>query len=87
MLFLSFLSQKTWLREFLRPEVILSRSYQRKCSYDNLTLKLHQEKHSYPDERWLFIGRFKVGSVPAMSAALEAFKKISKSIMNMMQGL
>ena len=87
MLFLSFLSQKTWLREFLRPEVILSRSYQRNCSYDNLTLKLHQEKHSYPDERWLFIGRFKVGSVPAMSAVLEAFKKISKSIMNMMQGL
>ena len=45
------------------------------CNYDNLTLKLHQEKHSYPDERWLFIGRFKVGSVPAMSAVLEAFKK------------
>ena len=57
------------------------------CSYDNLTLKLHQEKHSYPDERWLFIGRFKIGSVPAMSAVLEAFEKISKSIMNMMQGL
>ena len=57
------------------------------CNYDNLMLKLHQEKRSYPDERWLFIGRFKVGSVPAMSAVLEAFKKISKSIMNMMQGL
>ena len=45
------------------------------CNYDNLTLKLHQEKRSYPDERWLFIGRFKVGSVPGMSAALEASKK------------
>ena len=22
------------------------------CSYDNLTLKLHQKKGSYPDERW-----------------------------------
>ena len=29
--------------------------------YDNLTLKLHHEKRIYPDERWLFIGRFKVG--------------------------
>ena len=26
------------------------------CNYDNLTLKLHQEKHSHPNERWLFIG-------------------------------
>ena len=56
------------------------------CNYDNLTLKLHQEKGSYPDERWLFIGRFKVGSVPGMSVALEASKKVSKSIMSMMQG-
>ena len=44
-------------------------------NYDNLTLKLHQGKRSYPDEGWLFIGRFKVGSVPGMSAALEASKK------------
>ena len=81
MLFLSFLSQKTWLREFLRPEVILSRSYQRNCSYDNLTLKLHQEKHSYPDERWLFIGRFKAGSVLGRGVfLLAASKKVSKSI-------
>ena len=56
------------------------------CNYGNLTLKLHQEKRSYPDERWLFIGRFKVGSVPGMSVALEASKKVSKSIMSMMQG-
>ena len=56
------------------------------CNYDNLTLKLHQEKRSYPDERWLFIGRFKVGSVPGMSVALEASKKVSKSIISMMQG-
>ena len=55
-------------------------------NYDNLTLKLHQEKRSYPDERWLFIGRFKVGSVPGMSVALEASKKVSKSIISMMQG-
>ena len=55
-------------------------------NYDNLTLKLHQEKRSYPDERWLFIGRFKVGSVPGKSVALVASKKVSKSIMSMMQG-
>ena len=30
--FLSFLSQKTYPGEFVRPEVILSRSYLRKCS-------------------------------------------------------
>ena len=29
------------------------------CNFDNLTLKLHQEKRSYTDERWLFIGRIK----------------------------
>ena len=51
------------------------------CNYDNLTLKLQQEKRSYPDERRLFIG-----SVPGMSVALEASKKISKSIISMMQG-
>ena len=45
-------------------------------NYDNLTLKLHQEKRSYPDERWLFIGRFKVGSVPGKSVALVASKVI-----------
>ena len=45
------------------------------CSYDNLTLKVHQEKRSYPDETWLFIGRFKVGSVPATNVVLEASKK------------
>ena len=56
------------------------------CNYDNLTLKLHQGKRCYPDEGWLFIGRFKVGSVPGMSVALEASKKVSKSIMSMMQG-
>ena len=56
------------------------------CNYDNLTLKLHHEKHSYPDERYLFIGRFKAGSVPGKSAALVASKKVSKSIMSMMQG-
>ena len=48
------------------------------CNYDNLTLKLHQEKRSNPDEGWLFIGRFKVGSVPGMSVALEAFNKSIK---------
>ena len=45
------------------------------CNYDNLTLKLHQEKRSYPDEGRLFIGRFKVGSVPGMSVAPEACPK------------
>ena len=39
-------------------------------NYDNLTLKLHQENRSYPNERVLFIGRFKVGIVPGKSAAL-----------------
>ena len=45
------------------------------CNYDNLTLKLHQKKRNYPDEGWLFIDRFKVGSVTGMSAALVASKK------------
>ena len=56
------------------------------CNYDNLTLKLHREKRSYPDERWLFISRFKVGRVPGKSGALVASKKVSKSIMTMIQG-
>ena len=56
------------------------------CNYDNLTLILHHKKRSYPDERWLFIGRFKVESVPGKSVALVASKKVSKSIMSMMQG-
>ena len=42
------------------------------CNYENLLLKLHQEKRSYPDEGQIFIGRFKVGSIPGMSVALEA---------------
>ena len=56
------------------------------CIYDNLSLKLHQEKRSYPHERLLFIGRFKVGGVLEKSVALVASKKVSKSIMSMMQG-
>ena len=55
------------------------------CNFDNLTLKLYQEKLNYPDEGWFFIGRFKVGSVPRMSVAPEASKKVSKFIMSMMQ--
>ena len=43
-------------------------------NFGNLTLKLHQEKRSYP-EGWFFIGRFKVGSEPGKSIAFEAFKK------------
>ena len=43
-------------------------------NYDNLILKLHQKKRSYLDEGWLFIGRFKVGSVPGMSVVLVASK-------------
>ena len=46
------------------------------CNYDNLILKLHQEKRTYPDKGWLFISRFKVGSVPGMSVALEASKRV-----------
>ena len=56
------------------------------CNDDNLTLKSRQEKCSYPDEGRIFIGRFKNGRVPGMSVALEASKKVSKSIMSMMQG-
>ena len=43
-----------------------------------MTLKFYQKKCSYPDEGWLFIGRFKVGSVPGISVALEASKKSIK---------
>ena len=46
------------------------------CYYDNL--KLLQGKHCYPDEGWLFIGIFKVGSVLGMSVVLEASKKSIK---------
>ena len=53
------------------------------CNYDNLTLKLNRKKRNYPDERWLFIGRFKVGSVPGISVVLVASKKVS--IMSTMQ--
>ena len=56
------------------------------CNYDNPTLKLPQGKRCYPDKGWLFIGKFKVGSVPRISVTLEASKKVSKSIMRMMQG-
>ena len=45
------------------------------CNYVILTLKLHQEKRSYPDERWVFIGRFKVGSELGKTVALVASKK------------
>ena len=47
-------------------------------NYDNLTLKLHQGKCSYPDEGWLFIGSFKVGSVAGITVALKASKKSIK---------
>ena len=46
-------------------------------NYDNLTLKLHQGKRSYIDEGWLFICRFKVGSVPGIR--VEASKKYQNS--------
>ena len=36
------------------------------CNHDNSSLKLLQKKNSYLDEGWLFIGSFKVGSVPGM---------------------
>ena len=47
-------------------------------NYDNLTLKLQHGKRSYPDEGWLFIGRFKARSVPGISIALKASKKSIK---------
>ena len=49
------------------------------CNYDNLTQKLHQKKRCYPEEGWRFKGRFKVGSVPEMTVALDASKKSIKS--------
>ena len=48
------------------------------CNYNNLTLKLRHKKRSYLDERWLFIGRFKVGSAPGRSVTLVASKKVIK---------
>ena len=42
-------------------------------------------KTQVPDEGSLFIDRIKVGSVPGMSIALVASKKVSKSIMSMIQ--
>ena len=55
----------------------------------NSKLDLCQERvlPSYPDETWLFIGKFKIGPVPGKSVALVvASKKVSKSVMSMMQG-
>ena len=49
------------------------------CNYDNLTLELHHEKCSYPDERSLFIGKLKVGGVSGTSLALAASKKYENS--------
>ena len=46
------------------------------CNYENLTLKLHQEKRSHPNEKWLFIGRFKIGSVSGKSVVLVTSKKV-----------
>ena len=37
-----------------------------------------KEKRSYSDDGLLFIGRFKVGSVPGMGVALEAAKNAIK---------
>ena len=34
-------------------------------NHGNLALKLHK-KNSYLNEAWVFIGRFKVGSLPRM---------------------
>ena len=48
------------------------------CNYGNLTLNVHQDRRSYPDEGWLFIGKFKVGSLSGMSVALEVSKKSIK---------
>ena len=45
------------------------------CNCDNLALKLHQEKRSYPNERWFFSGTFKVVSVPGKSVVLVTSKK------------
>ena len=43
-----------------------------------MTLKLHQGKRNYPDEGWIFIGRFKVRSVPGIRVALTASTKSIK---------
>ena len=48
------------------------------CIYDNLRLKLHQEKRSCPDEGWFFIRRFKVRNVPGVSVVRVASKKSIK---------
>ena len=47
---------------------------------DNLILKLDLKKRSYLDEGWLFIGRFKLESVPGMSVVLVASKNKSIKI-------
>ena len=45
-------------------------------NYDNSTLKLHQGKRSYLDERWLFYFQIQVGSVPGASEASKKSIKI-----------
>ena len=58
---------------FVRQMVVILLSFL--CNCNNLTLKLNQKKRSYPDEGWLFIDRFKIGSLPGISVALESSKK------------
>ena len=54
-----------------------------RCNYDNLTVKLHQVKRCYSDEGWLFIGRFKVGSVPGvMRVALKLHNELESDLEN-----
>ena len=76
-----FLGECDLYRNYGMVVILLSFLY-----YDSLALKLHQVKRCSPDEGWLFIGRFKVGSVLGMSVAAEGSKKVSKSIMSKMQG-
>ena len=44
------------------------------CNYDDLPVKLHQEKCRYLDEGWIFISKFKVRNLSGMSVFLVASK-------------
>ena len=52
------------------------------CNYDNLTVKLHQEKRSYPDEGWILLADSKLEVNQEWMLILKHLK--AKSIMSMM---
>ena len=50
------------------------------CNYDNLALKLHQEKRSYADEGWILLVDLKLEVYQEWVLLVNHLKKVSKPI-------